>query len=136
MKNFKMLVAVAMLGTAAFGISSCGKYEDGPGMSLRTKKARLTGVWDTKEYVDADGTTSTDTDETTIEFTKDGNFTINSNDPDFPFALTGQWEFSDDKEQLKMTYAGDTETSTITRLTNKELWIKDADGDISKSEKK
>lgn len=105
-------------------------------MSLRTKKARLTGVWDTKSYVDADGTTSTDTDESTIEFTKDGNVTVNSNDPDFPFALTGQWEFSDDKEQLKITFSGDTEAQTIVRLTNKELWLKDSDGDISKSEKK
>ncbi len=33
---------------AAFAVvflASCGKYEDGPGLSLRSKKARLTGTW-------------------------------------------------------------------------------------------
>lgn len=26
-------------------LTSCGKYEDGPDFSLRTKKQRLTGTW-------------------------------------------------------------------------------------------
>ena len=42
---------------AAFSVLflvSCGKYEDGPGFSLRSKEARLAGTW-TFEKVTWDG---------------------------------------------------------------------------------
>jgi len=129
-----MLVAVVMMGTAALTITSCGKYEEGPGFTLLTKKARLTGVWDAKSYEDEDGTTYADNDDSTVEFTKDGNATFTS--PDFPVAITGKWEFSGDKEDIIVTVDGDATTSSILRLTNKELWTKDSDGDIVKYEKK
>ncbi len=129
-----MLVAVAMMGTAAMTITSCGKYEEGPGFTLLTKKARLTGVWDVKSYVDENGTTYADNDDSTVEFTKDGNATFVS--PSFSISITGKWEFSGDKEDLVVTVDGDVTTSKILRLTNTELWTQDADGDIAKYEKK
>ena len=138
MKNFKMLVAVAMLGTAALGISSCGKYEEGQGMSLLTKKARLTGEWDAKEYVDGDdGSVYTDTDADYVTFDKDGTYKYT----DGSTSLVGTWEFASDKERIGTTFtSGSTSFSSeqiILRLTNKELWLKDPDsGDISKAEKK
>ena len=131
-----MLVAVAMMGTAALTITSCGKYEEGPGMSLRTKKARLTGEWDAKEYVDADGTTVQDTDDDYVTFDKDGTYTYTSGST----SQSGTWEFSSDKEKIKIGYTVGSTTfsteTTIIRLTNTELWTKDEDGNISKSEKR
>jgi len=38
--------------------STCKKYPDGPRLSLRTKMARITGVWDL-EYYEVDGIDST-----------------------------------------------------------------------------
>lgn len=131
-----MLVAVAMMGTAALTITSCGKYEEGPSLSLRTKKARLTGEWDTKEYVDSDGTTTADNSDDYVTFDKDGTYTYTSGST----SQSGQWDFSSDKEKLKVSYTFGSTTftseSTILRLTNDELWIKDEDGNISKSEKR
>jgi hypothetical protein len=136
MKNVKMLVAVAMMGTAAMTITSCGKYEEGPGFTLLTKKARLTGEWDAKEYVDSDGTTIQDTDSDYVTFDKDGTYTYTSGST----SQSGTWEFSSDKEKIKVGYTvGSTTFSsevTIVRLTNKELWTKDDDGDMVKYEKK
>jgi hypothetical protein len=113
MKNVKMLVAVAMMGTA-----------------------RLTGEWDAKEYVDSDGTTIQDTDSDYVTFDKDGTYTYTSGST----SQSGTWEFSSDKEKIKVGYTvGSTTFSsevTIVRLTNKELWTKDDDGDMVKYEKK
>lgn len=138
MKNVKLLVAVALLGTASLTVTSCGKYEEGPGFTLLTKKARLTGEWDPKEYVDGDsGATQTDSDDDYITIEKDGTYKYTSGST----SMTGTWDFSSDKEKLKVSYMiGSTEysdESTILRLTNKELWLKDPEsGDISKMEKR
>lgn len=133
----------ALLATTAIvsllAVSSCGKYEEGPGVSLLTKKARLTGVWDVKEYVSGN-TTTTDNSDDTFEFVKDGSFIIKSGST----STEGTWEFTSDKEKLKTSFSytiGSTtftsvDESTIIRLTNTELWTKDSDGDITKAEKK
>jgi hypothetical protein len=132
----------ALLATTAIisllAVSSCGKYEEGPGVSLLTKKARLTGVWDVKEYVSG-STTVTDNSDDTFEIIKDGTYKYTSGST----STEGTWEFTGDKEKLKTTYSytvfGTTYTEanevTIIRLTNTELWTKDADGDITKAEK-
>ncbi len=132
----------ALLATTAIvsllAVSSCGKYEEGPGVSLLTKKARLTGVWDVKEYVSG-STTVTDNSDDTFEIVKDGTYKYTSGST----STEGTWEFSSDKEKLKTTFSytifGTTTTTTsettIIRLTNKELWTKDSDGDITKAEK-
>ena len=133
----------ALLATTAIvsllAVSSCGKYEEGPGVSLLTKKARLTGVWDVKEYISGN-TTTTDNSDDTFEFVKDGSFIIKSGST----STEGTWEFTSDKEKLKTAFSytigsttyTSTDESTIIRLTNTELWTKDSDGDITKAEKK
>ena|SRR6218665_353353 len=136
MKNVKMLLAVVMLGTATVGLSSCGKYEEGPGMSLLTKKMRITGEWDLKETVEPDGDVDADNSSDYVTFDKDGTWTYTSGS----VSQKGEWAFSSGKEKLKVSYPFGGVTvnseSTIIRLTNKEMWLKDGDGYISKSEKR
>ena len=139
MNSKSIKIGLASLGMIAF-LSACGKYEEGPGFTLLTKKARLTGEWDAKEYVDADGTVVADNDDATVEFVKDGKMIIREGST----STEGKWEFVSDKEKLRTSYSytilGITQTytgeTTIIRLTNKELWTKDSDGDITKMEKK
>lgn len=131
------------IGLASFGmialLSACGKYEEGPGFTLLTKKARLTGEWDIKEYVSSNGTAVADTDDDTFEFVKDGKLIVRSGGT----STEGTWEFVSDKEKIRTTFSytiggttiTDTDESTIIRLTNKEFWTKDSDGDIVKAEK-
>jgi len=132
MKTIKLLLAIAFLGGAIISTPSCGKYEDGPGFSLLTKTKRLCRDWDAKEYIYASGITATDTGTDIVTFEKDGvaKFTFGA------IGYSGTWEFSSDKEKIKTTFDGDINESTILRLTNKELWIKDADGDITKFDAK
>lgn len=137
MKKIKLIVAIALLGTAGLTVSSCGKYDEGPGFTLLTKKARLTGDWDAKSYTDSNGNTVADTDDDFVTFDKDGKYTYTSGS----FSQSGEWDFSSDKEKIKVSYTSGATTysneTPILRLTNKELWTKDPDdGTITKFEKK
>jgi hypothetical protein len=127
--SFALLAVVFVLGT------SCGKYEEGPGFSLMTKKARVAGVWKLEKYVSANGTvTNAEADDnTTFEFTKDGTLIIKSTDGGVSYTVSGTWEFTKDKEYIKTTleFFGQTSVNEarILRLTNKEFWTVDEDGD-------
>ena len=127
--SFALLAVVVVLGT------SCGKYEEGPGFSLMTKKARVAGVWKLEKYVSANGTvTNAEADDnTTFEFTKDGSVIITSTDGGASLTINGTWEFTKDKEYIKTTLVFFGQSSIdevkILRLTNKEFWTVDEDGD-------
>ncbi len=125
--SFALLAVVVVLGT------SCGKYEEGPGFSLMTKNARVAGVWKLEKYVSANGTvTNAEADDNiTIEYTKDGSLIIT--EVGSSLSITGTWEFTKDKEYIETTTTFFGQTSVdevkILRLTNKEFWTVDDDGD-------
>jgi hypothetical protein len=135
---------VALVGIVLL-LASCGKYEGGPGLSLLTKKGRLAGTWDANSIEFSNGNVITiDPNTVNLTFEKDGTF-IGSY-VSIPFQGTwefnedkkGTWEFNEDKSSLfTISEAGDTtEYDPIYRLTSKELWFKDSDGDITKYSKK
>jgi hypothetical protein len=141
MKNFKNLTYLTLAGTTAIGVSSCGKYEDGPNFSLRSKKARVVGDWNLKTI----GSTVLDDNYGTtvnMEFDKNGSFTQTINYSygtyNYSYSYAGDWDFSSNKEHLLITADGNTDTLEIKRLTNNEMWLDDdytdADGDIWKLE--
>jgi hypothetical protein len=116
----------------AVTLTSCGKYEDGPGFTVRSKKARLCQTWKPVKFIDGQsGTETTYTGSATYTIEKDGSYKIT----DGSTTITGTWEWANDKEAIKTSYTvfgiTTTNTSTITRLTMKELWTKDSDGDVT-----
>ncbi len=136
MKKFNLAIATLLVAGAGLTVSSCGKYEEGPGISLMTKKMRLTGEWDTKS-VTYGSVSQQDTDEDAyITFEKDGTFKISDNGIEY----TGTWAFSNDKEGIAASFTNGSITTTyqrtILRLTNKELWMEDSNGYIYKAEKR
>lgn len=115
MKVFLKILVILFIFQSALTFISCGKYEDGPGFSLRTKKARLTGEW---EVVEIDGDNVKDGD--VLEFFRDGTFEFDYGSGD----AEGEWEWEDGKSVIELDYddAGKYEFE-ILRLTNKELWV-------------
>lgn len=111
--------------------SGCKKYEDGPSLSLRTKKARLTNVW-IIHSVTENGTDRTSDYRTfysgyTATINKDNTYSLayrimNATD----YSETGTWVFSGDKEHVYFTKSNSTNQSdwTILRLKERELWAK------------
>lgn len=131
--NTRIVLTIALLIASTTFLTSCGKYEDGPGFTLLTKKARLTGEWDAIEFENSNGIVTADNSNTTVKFEKNGRVILNEDG----FSITGKWEFTSNKEKIKITseLLGDPEELTILRLTNKDLWTKDSNGGITRSKK-
>jgi hypothetical protein len=121
MKNSKNYLFLSIAVIISLAISSCGKYEDGPGFSLLTKTARMTNKWELKS-VDGE---SIPAGEFEMELKKGGGATFYY---DGLIGETGTWEFSSDKEDLILETDGDASTWKIRRLTNKELWLELEEG--------
>ena len=118
------IVAIAT-AVVIFNFTSC-KYEDGPNISLRSKKARLTGEWEVK-FIDGAGMTGNDM--VTLEFDKDGDLEFNQTysyyGSSYTYSQKGEWEWEDGKQSLDIILDGDKLEWEITRLTNKEFEFED-----------
>ncbi len=129
----KLMLAAAIVIMLNF--SSCGKYEDGPMFSLKTKTARLTGEWEVIE-IDKDKL-SDEGLKLILEFEKDGDFSVDVSYTGYSYSYSynGEWEWESDKESIEITMDGDKMEWDILRLTNSELWFEDEDGEEWKCEK-
>jgi hypothetical protein len=88
-------------------LSSCGKYEEGPNISLRTKRARLSGTWKMNaEYVN--GALISNNDKLfSIEFDKDNSFLLTEKSIQSGQTIMtnrGNYEFIKNKEFLRMNF--------------------------------
>lgn len=127
-KTTFILFAVAAMALTTF--SSCGKYEEGPGFSLSSKKSRVVNTWVIEKYIanGQDVTTATLAlvGEHSLKFNKDDSY-------DFTSGLgreTGKWSFDNKKENLEFQETGTTSKylQKIIRLTNSEMWLLEDDG--------
>ena len=136
MKNTKLITLFAVLFIGTIMIS-CGKYEEGPGISLLPKKTRLQQKWKPVQNVDANGNINNiDDDGSYMEFVKEGTLNV------YNYSLMslwgsdgaqGTWEFSEDKTQITInyTFAGliDINTTyTIVKLKINDLGLMDENG--------
>ncbi|MEN8839300.1 MAG: lipocalin family protein [Flavobacteriales bacterium] len=115
----------------SLALSSC-KYEEGPNISLRTKKSRLSGSWNVDKITENDGTVTTPTSNysLTYEFDKDGEGTYTLEILGVKDITNLDWEFVDNKKKLKISYEdGNTITPTILRLTDEELIVNTQEND-------
>ena len=127
----KIGVIFTFLAITAMMMTSCGKYEEGPGFSLRTKTARLTGEWKLVEITE-NGTAMDISDmEATYEFERGGDMKVSTKWMGMTFSFEGEWRFDDSKENLEVrikeegTEWSEWESTEILRLTNGELWLRD-----------
>jgi len=130
-KNAGYVTAIGVLGVS---LQACSKYDDGPALSLRTKKARLVGDWEVKQI----GTQSFPQGGYSLEmeFQKDGDFRFTYSYGSYSYSYAGDWEFSSDKEELDLIIDNTVQTFEIKRLTNKEVWLEDDTNDEWKLEAK
>ena len=129
MKTLKL--TTLLVGLALVFGTSCGKYEEGPGISFASKKSRVANTWAMEKYIVAgDEQDISGFADVTMEFTKDGKYTITfgSNGSE-----KGVWEFGDKKETFKTKKDGDDtfDESTIVRLTSKEFWTKETENGVT-----
>ncbi len=120
MKKIVFLSIIVLLAV------SCGKYEDGPSISLKSKTKRLSREWKVEKVVE-NGIDITENHNQmspvhTLLFMEYGSLkeTINST------ILAKGWSWGEDKETIIVTYSllsvEKTQTWFIRRLTSKEFW--------------
>lgn len=137
MKNtFKHSLAAVATAAVVFNFSSCGKYEDGPSFTLKSKTARLVGEWEVDE-IDGEPTGSDFNIE--MEFEKDNDVTVTFEYSyygySYDYSNKGEWEWADNKEVVEVTFDNDDPIEfEVKRLTSDEFWF-DYDGDEWKLEK-
>lgn len=127
MKKFIIAGLIVAAGFSTFTVTSCNKYEDGPKISLLTKKARLCGDWALEAYLvnDVDQTSAYQSVVGTNfewDIEKDGTYKMSGN-----FTDNGTWELGEDKDDVRFlsSAANSTEVSyRILRLKSKELWLR------------
>jgi hypothetical protein len=128
MKKFLVLVLLSVI------VVSCGKYEEGPGFSLISKKNRVTNTW-VLSKVEVNGQDETPQSSSyTLKMTLKEDETLSANYTvlTIPFTTTGTWAFNSDKSALILTDNSGTSTNTILRLTNKEMKLRQiANGDTT-----
>ncbi len=115
------LIGALLIATV---FASCGKYENGPGISFRSRMNRVTGDWTMKD-AELDGQNVTAFYQVfKLAITKE-NYTETIGFPFLtPSIRTGTWEFIRNDEAIRITYNnGDVIEVEIKRLTHKEFWV-------------
>jgi hypothetical protein len=126
------LLSVAALMIGGITLTSCKKYEEGPAISLLTKKMRVAGDWEVESYwengVDKTSDYRQGVTSETYTYDKEGGYTISITTIIGTINDAGTWEFITDKEEIKTQSnqsGSDPDTMVIVRLKNKEMWVKD-----------
>ena len=127
--QLKLMAAVIII----LSFSSCKKYEDGPRLSLKSKKARLVGEW---EVVDVENARGFEDGSIILEFDKDGDFTFSYEFFGYDYSFDGDWEWEDNKEVIQVEIDNSNTEWEIMRLTNSEFWFEDEDNNLWECEKK
>ncbi len=117
--------------TLLTAITSCKKYEEGPGFSLISKKERVANTWKIEKAMN-DGEDVTDEyDQYELFLSKDGDSKIVANysfgDFTAEFETDGTWMFDDNKETLVTDYENDDADMRyqILKLKEDELWLRE-----------
>ena len=135
-----MMVVVSLFLTGGV-ITSCKKYEHGPGISFRSKKARLVNKWKIEEIKDSSGDKRTLKEEESnlvVDIKDDGTLSATTSvtllGQETELTADGTWEFTEKKEKLNVKFdfkfngqsiQKTDDTYTILKLKNDEFWGKD-----------
>ena len=122
-QNTLLLAAAAV---TVLNFQSCGKYEDGPAFSLRSKTSRLVGEW---EIVKIYGQNVPSGYNFSMEFESDGDLTYSYSYSyygyNYNYSFNGEWEWEDNKGSIEVDVDGDRIDFEILRLTKDELVMED-----------
>ena len=136
----KNILLVAALSFLVVGLFSCSKYEEGPGISFRSKKKRLANSWRI-ESVTVNGVERA----TEPLYAKQkhyiyesGSYVINIIDPITLQAedVQGDWKLYDNDKKLSVNrknyngVADSLEDYQILKLKEKSLWLRSLDNTI------
>ena len=130
---FNVIIGFTLFGI--FALASCKKYEDGPMLSLKSKKERVANTWEIETaYRDGENVTD-DYEEYILSTQKDGDASLAAlykwGDFSFEFETDGTWSFENNAENLVLDFENDEADNEyqILRLAEEELWLREIGGE-------
>lgn len=130
MKMLKFALLASLFG---FVFSSCVFYEDGPLISLLSKKERVANTWVAEDVIEADGDVVTDSYKNwTWTFTKDGEATVSYPVLGTTINFQGEWNLVDNGAIFQLIIdlglGNNINDYDILRLAADEFWLLAEDG--------
>lgn len=129
-------IGALTLITIAPLVTGCGKYEEGPDFSLRSRKERIANTWRVEKAMNGSDDVTSVFNQYELKMTKDGDATLTANyslgSLTFEFATSGNWSLGNNAEDLELDFENNDadETYGILRLKEEELWLKEKGGDL------
>lgn len=115
--------------------ASCKKYDEGPTLSLRSKKTRLENTWKYEQVIINRLPLELDENDQKfrLKFDKEGLAIKQVANPSAPATFVGSWVFFEDKEKLRTTFdytffgnpIHEITEYRILKLKNKDLWLEE-----------
>ncbi len=122
----KKFITLSLIAFLAVGITSSCKYEEGPFISLRSKKERVVNTWQIEKIIEDDGDEKSgdDVPDTEYTYSDDDTYKVDGN-------KRGKWKFTNSQEEININfnYPRPAKNWTILKLKEKEMWLKNDDGD-------
>lgn len=134
-RHMKITTTIA-IGLSALTLASCKKYEEGPGISLKSRTERVANTWEVEEAMNNGNDVSSDFDRYQLTMLSDDDATLvalySIGDLSFEFETDGTWEFQDNQEKIFLDFENDDadRTFVILRLMEDELWLREQGEDL------
>jgi hypothetical protein len=136
----KSLLVLLLVLMVSGSMTSCRKYEEGPNISLRTKRARVTNNWKI-ESAQVDGIEKSFDPYWAKQkhyMYSDGKYIVTIIDPVTLEArnVQGTWKLYDDDRKIALTtknFSGNIDSTSdysILKLYNKQFWIRKLDNSV------
>ena len=134
MKTSNVLAATAIILLAT--VVGCKKYEEGPLVSLRSKKERVANNWRVGQALDNGKDVTENYHQFDYDISKDGKVSLTASytllDVDVSYTTTGVWAFLNNNEKISFDIDGNHHNIdyTILKLEEKEMWLTEDDGTL------
>ena len=116
--------------------TSCKKYEDGPSLSLRSRKERVANDWRIDKAMNNGNDVTSDFNNYLVKFGKGGEASLIAKyhflGTDYEFTTNGTWSFESNDDKIKVDYENNSADATylIMRLKETEFWVRQEGNDL------
>jgi hypothetical protein len=131
----KITTITTLALTLVFALSSCNKYEEGPKLSLKSKKARISNEWVIEKATRNGEDVTSSYDEFTLQMMDDGDANLAAlytfGNFSYEYETQGTWMFTDSKNNLKLDFEDNDadQEYQILKLKTDELWLRELGGE-------
>ncbi|QQR85668.1 MAG: hypothetical protein IPJ76_13785 [Flavobacteriales bacterium] len=131
-----LFTRAGLVATLCTAFTACQKYEDGPAFSLRSREERVANDWRVERATEGGNDVTSSFDQYELRLSRSRDATLiayySLAGIDLDFSTSGEWEFQNQSEDLRLAFENDAADNTyeILRLMDKEIWLREKGDDL------